>query len=587
MSRHHTRRRLSALAVLVGCIIAGWSGSAAAQPVPDAGPGAGVQVLTRGPVHEAFAEPVIYDPRPGPVVPKPPPAPVEELPPDQKPEGANVQWIPGYWSWDESRNDYVWVSGIWRDVPPGRNWVPGYWSQVQGGYQWTPGFWESSDQNQIEYLPPPPPSLDTGPNTAPPSPNATWSPGFWTWQDTRYVWRPGVWVPFQPDWLWVPSHYVSTPSGYVFVNGYWDRPLQQRGTLFAPVYFQQPLYQQPNYVYTPSIGILGSALLTSLFVRPSYHQYYFGDYYGASNFQSGIYPWYSFHQSRYGYDPLFAHAAALNTRRDPDWINHLHNEYRYLRDHPEDRPAPTYAQQQTILQRQNVNFNTINTTVNNISQVNNLTRLQNQILARPISHLASMPNAPVQFESLAVDRRRQFAQQATQLRQFSQERIRREAEAARPPQPRPNEPLPQPRPNEPLPRPRRIELPRSPIVPAEHPREPGRLAPPPPPSHPQPDLSIMAPHPGAPPVPRHEPHPEQLPPGLHRQFRPEGAPSMAPHPGAPPVPRHEPHPEQLPPGLHRQLRPEGAPSPAPERPRPEERRRREEPRGREPGQRER
>jgi hypothetical protein len=45
----------------------------------------GVQVLTRGPVHEAFAEPVVFNPEPGPVVPEEPPQPVEEVPPDQKP----------------------------------------------------------------------------------------------------------------------------------------------------------------------------------------------------------------------------------------------------------------------------------------------------------------------------------------------------------------------------------------------------------------------------------------------------------------------------------------------------------------------
>src|SRR5438105_1908609 len=48
------------------------------------------EVLTRGPVHEAFAEPVQFNPKPGAVVPKQPPAPIEELPPDQKPEGQNV-----------------------------------------------------------------------------------------------------------------------------------------------------------------------------------------------------------------------------------------------------------------------------------------------------------------------------------------------------------------------------------------------------------------------------------------------------------------------------------------------------------------
>ena len=48
----------------------------AAQPGP-ADAEAGVQVLTRGPVHEAFAETVTFDPEPGIVVPKTPPAAIE------------------------------------------------------------------------------------------------------------------------------------------------------------------------------------------------------------------------------------------------------------------------------------------------------------------------------------------------------------------------------------------------------------------------------------------------------------------------------------------------------------------------------
>jgi hypothetical protein len=94
----------------------------AAQPGP-ADAEAGVQVLTRGPVHEAFAESVTFDPEPGIVVPRAPPAAIEELPPDQRPEGANVAWIPGYWGWDDERSDFLWVSGIWRDLPPGRQWI--------------------------------------------------------------------------------------------------------------------------------------------------------------------------------------------------------------------------------------------------------------------------------------------------------------------------------------------------------------------------------------------------------------------------------------------------------------------------------
>jgi hypothetical protein len=73
-----------------------------------------IEVLGRGPVHEAYAEPSEREPKPTPVIPKEPPKSIEELPPDQKPEGDNVQWMPGYWQWDEAKKDYVWVSGFWR-----------------------------------------------------------------------------------------------------------------------------------------------------------------------------------------------------------------------------------------------------------------------------------------------------------------------------------------------------------------------------------------------------------------------------------------------------------------------------------------
>src|SRR5262245_23567508 len=78
------------------------------------------EVLGRGPLHEGFAQPSDPSPRPAPVVPKAPPDPVREVPPDQKPEGDNVVWVPGYWMWDDDRRDYLWVSGFWRVPPPGR-----------------------------------------------------------------------------------------------------------------------------------------------------------------------------------------------------------------------------------------------------------------------------------------------------------------------------------------------------------------------------------------------------------------------------------------------------------------------------------
>src|SRR3954453_16290831 len=138
----------------------------------------GPEVLARGPIHEAFASPVDYNPGPGLVVPKPPPSTqIEEQPPAEKPQGADVEWIPGYWAWDDDRNDYLWIGGIWRDIPPGRQWVPGYWNQVQGGFQWTSGFLSPTAANrQLNYLPAPPQSLEVGPSSPQPGPDFFWSP---------------------------------------------------------------------------------------------------------------------------------------------------------------------------------------------------------------------------------------------------------------------------------------------------------------------------------------------------------------------------------------------------------------------------
>lgn len=456
---------------LSGFILAflGLSPWAFAQANPNEAGVPGVEVLTRGPVHEAFAEPVVFDPKPGPIIPKEPPPQVEELPPDQKPEGTNIQWIPGYWSWDDGRNDYLWVSGIWRDVPPGRQWVPGYWNQVSGGFQWTAGAWVASDQGQAEYLPEPPQSLEVGPNGPSPSADATWAPGCWYWQETRYVWRPGYWVAFQPNWLWVPAHYIWTPNGYLYVNGYWDHPLTTRGLAFAPVYFQQPVYVQPNFVYTPTVGLLATALASSLFVRPAYNQYCFGDYFAANHYQAGIYPWYSYHESRYGYDPLFSHYAAVRTRRDPRWVVGLREEYRYRRDHPDARPAHTFVQQQTIVN------NITNVNVTNVN-VKNVTKVQNLVIGRPIQQLAlrdggpgarSGPGleSPLRFERIDETRRQALASRAKELNEFRRQRIDREREFVRR---LPERDVQANRPQGPAPkfpdRPRRLDLPRSPVA---------------------------------------------------------------------------------------------------------------------------
>ncbi len=252
-----------------------------------------VQVLTRGPVHEAFAETVMFDAQPGILVPKAPRAPIEELPPEQKPAGSHVTWIPGYWAWDDERGDFLWVSGIWRAVPPGRQWVPGYWGASGQGSQWTSGYWLAAGANEIEYLPEPPQTVEAGPNIGAPSADHIWHSGCWIWQQNRYAWRPGYWATVQPDWMWTPARYLWAPRGYVFVDGYWDYSVARRGTLFAPVYFNPGAYVRRGFNYSPATVIDLSVFTNHLFLRPNYGHYYFGDYYAASYRGNGFYPSYA------------------------------------------------------------------------------------------------------------------------------------------------------------------------------------------------------------------------------------------------------------------------------------------------------
>ena len=314
------------------------------EPVADE-PGA--EVLTRGPVHEAFAGIISFDSLPGVVVSAVPPEPIEEIPPGERPEGDNVTWIPGYWAWDDERNDFLWISGIWRALPPGREWIVGYWGETTEGYQWTSGYWADATTTEITYLPAPPKSVEEGPNIEAPSSDHGWTPGNWTWREERYAWSPGYWAERRSDWDWMPAHYVWTRRGYVFVDGYWDYSVDRRGVLFAPVYFERGVYSRPGYSYSPSI-VIDLAMFTShLFLRPQYHHYYFGDYYAPTYRDGGFYASFSYQSSRRGYDPVYAHQRWAH-RNDRDWERGIEREYQYRTEEKSARPPHTWAAQRTM-----------------------------------------------------------------------------------------------------------------------------------------------------------------------------------------------------------------------------------------------
>jgi hypothetical protein len=131
-------------------------GKTAEQPPPIPSEGQ-PEVLTRGPVNEAFAQPIKLEDQPGLVAPTAPPANIEEVPPAERSAGEQFAW------------------------------VPGYWAKAAGGWQWVAGFWTPAGNNELEYLPAPPALTNVEPPGPPPSPDKIWVPPCWYWHRGQYI----------------------------------------------------------------------------------------------------------------------------------------------------------------------------------------------------------------------------------------------------------------------------------------------------------------------------------------------------------------------------------------------------------------
>lgn len=360
-------------------------------PPPPPMPLGGVEVKTppveaqlRGPIHEGFAEAVQLNPQPGEVVSKPPPPAIPETPPDQKPEGEDVAWMPGYWGWDSERGDYIWVSGFWRRLPPGRQWVAGYWNQRgDGSYQWVSGYWAPAKAAQVEYLPTPPPSLEVGPNIEAPSQEHIWTPGVWIYQDGNYTWRPGYWIENQPGWIYTPASYCWTPAGCVFNDGFWDYSFRRRGVLFAPYAFDDPWLASSwfnigwnnwsgfgfglgwgrgwgwgrggwgwgsfggwgGWGFTPRVCLDLDVLPNYMFFRRNCGTYFFGNYYSARCQAAGFRPW--FNAGGAGvHCPIYNYYSAFHRVNNPGWNGAIRNDFQARMANPGLRPPTTFTQQQ-------------------------------------------------------------------------------------------------------------------------------------------------------------------------------------------------------------------------------------------------
>jgi hypothetical protein len=352
---------LAAGAGLVACVKGDEASGMATEPPPVP---KGVEVLARGPVHEAFATPTT-EPVPTKPVPTKPPQPIEEMPPDEKPEG-DVAWIGGYYHYDEENKRFLWVSGVWRTPPPGKQWVAGYWRQDGDQWLWVPGFWSEAPKQEaptqeVTYLPQPPaPPDQAGPGAAP-APNTFYIPGCWVWQADpgKWVWKAGFWTKIQPGYVWVAAHYRWTPSGYIYIPGYWDLALDRRGVLYAPVYVDTDVVGA-TYVYTPAYAVPETVVVDAMFVRPCCCHYYYGDYYEVRYRDCGFTSCVVYSQTHY--DSVIVYETTYVHREDPTWLSiQIDFGSRRERD-PELRPAST-----SITNVNYTNYVVNNSVVNNYS----------------------------------------------------------------------------------------------------------------------------------------------------------------------------------------------------------------------------
>lgn len=422
MNGSNDRRPLRAIAAIWGILVSAVScGGVFSQSTPVSDQN--IEIETRGPVHEAFADLVSFDPVPGVEVVREPPPSIEEIPPAERPDGGESIWISGYFAFDEDRDDFIWVSGVWRNPPPNHTWIPGYWYRSSRGHTWVQGFWsldQPTDSDDVIYAAPPPANLEVGPSSPAPSAGHLWTTGTWTYVDTRYVWRPGTWIVADPDWIYVPASYRWTPGGYVFIDGHWDYLLDRRGVLYAPVAFRRSFVGYSDYHYQPSIAIDLGVLSLHLFTRPQRNHYYFGDWYGQEYWDRGIYPAFAFHMSNYGSDPIYQHRRWEHRSDEHAWEAEIHADFYRYRDNQRERPRRTYAAQESWR----------NDRRDDRTDDRSDDRRERTVMARPARDFSKQENSHVRMVAIAEADRRRISSTETDQRRASSQRASIENDVA-------------------------------------------------------------------------------------------------------------------------------------------------------------
>ena len=191
------------------------------------------------------------------------------------------------------------------------------------------------------------------------------------------------------------------------------------------MYFGRGEYLRPGFAYQPTVIIDTGSLVITLFGRPAYSHYYFGDYYDARYARQGIYPWYVSQTEHRWNDPIYEQERWRQLRRDPQWDAHQRQAFDQRVQNPQSRPPRTLQDQQawqkvhpqpTAAERQ-------------------------MVMAQPLKDFAAAKSTGVKFETIKPEQRKDIEQKVEQVRRDQVERSK--IETAAPPAKMP-ERLPRP-----------------------------------------------------------------------------------------------------------------------------------------------
>jgi hypothetical protein len=173
----------------------------------------------------------------------------------------------------------------------------------------------------------------------------------------------------QPGYVWVPNHYRWTPSGYIFIPGYWDLAVSQRGVIYAPV-IVDPNVVTASFYYTPAYAVSDTVVVDALFVRPMCAHYYFGDFYGPAYVGMGYQSAFVYGGSNY--DSIIVYESWAH-RAQPNWISVQIDIFNGRSRGALPVPPRTLVQQNTIVQQNITNVTNVTNVTNNVTNIANNT----------------------------------------------------------------------------------------------------------------------------------------------------------------------------------------------------------------------